>query len=46
MKVFLRGSFIGEGGCFPGGACRKEPSCQHGRYKRCGFDPWVGKIPW
>ena len=17
-----------------------------GRHKRCGFDPWVGKIPW
>jgi hypothetical protein len=21
----------------------KEPACQ---YRRCGFDPWVGKIPW
>ena len=21
----------------------KEPSCQFGR---CGFNPWVGKIPW
>ena len=31
---------------FPGGASGKEPSCQCRRYKRHGFDPWVGKIPW
>ena len=31
---------------FPGGACDKEPTCQCWRCKRCGFDPWVGKIPW
>ena len=24
----------------------KEPICQCGRRKRCGFDPWIGKIPW
>ena len=24
----------------------KEPTCQHKRCKRHGFDPWVGKIPW
>ena len=30
----------------PGGACGKEPACQCTRYKRCGFDPWVGEIPW
>ena len=24
----------------------KEPACQGRRHKRCGFDPWVGKIPW
>ena len=24
----------------------KEPTCQCGRYKRCKFDPWVGKILW
>ena len=24
----------------------KEPICQCGRHKRCGFDPWIGKIPW
>ena len=30
---------------FPGGASGKAPTCQCRRYKRCGFDPWVGKIP-
>ena len=29
-----------------GGASGKEPTCQCRRQKRCGFDPWVGKIPW
>ena len=24
----------------------KEHSCQCRRCKRCGLDPWVGKIPW
>ena len=24
----------------------KEPTCQCRRCKRCGFDLWVGKIPW
>ena len=24
----------------------KEPACQCRRHKRCGFDPWVRKIPW
>ena len=28
---------------FPGGSRGKEPACQ---YRRCEFDPWVGKIPW
>ena len=31
---------------FPGGASDKEPTCQCRRYKRCGFHPWVRKIPW
>ena len=30
---------------FPGGTSGKEPSCQCRRYKRCAFDPWIGKIP-
>ena len=33
-------------GGFPGGTGGKEPTCQCRRRKRCGFDPWVGKIPW
>ena len=31
---------------FLGGASGKEPACQCRRCKRCGFDPWVKKIPW
>ena len=31
---------------FPGGTSGKEPLCQCGRRKRCGFDPWVRKITW
>ena len=23
-----------------------EPTCHCRRIKRCGFDPWVKKIPW
>ena len=30
---------------FPSGASGQEPTCQHQRRKRFGFDPWVGKIP-
>ena len=31
---------------FSGGVSGKEPACQCRRPKRCGLDPWVGKIPW
>ena len=31
---------------FSGGTSSKESACQCRRCKRCGFDPWVGKIPW
>ena len=31
---------------FPTGSSGKEPICQCRRLERCGFDPWVGKIPW
>ena len=30
----------------PDSAGGKEPACQCRRHKRCGFNPWVGKIPW
>ena len=29
---------------FQGGTSGKEPACQCRRCKRCGFNPWVGKI--
>ena len=31
---------------FLGGTSGKEPSCQFRRHKRCGFHPWVRRIPW
>ena len=31
---------------FPGGTHGKEAACQCRRCKRCGFYPWVWKIPW
>ena len=31
---------------FPVGTSDKEPACQCRSCKRCGFNPWVGKIPW
>ena len=31
---------------FPGGASGKESACQYRRWKRHGFNPWVGKISW
>ena len=30
----------------PRGRSGKEPACQRRGHKRCGFDPWVKKIPW
>ena len=43
-----RGSSLFSFSClyFPGGANGKEPACRCRRHKRCGFDSWVGKIPW
>ena len=31
---------------FLGSAVGRESACQCRRHKRCGFHPWVGKIPW
>ena len=31
---------------FPGSFSGKEPTCQCRRFKRQGFNPRVGKIPW
>ena len=44
-KLDYRWSLMGLLG-FPGGTSVKDPTCQCKRYKRCRFDPWVGKIPW
>ena len=30
----------------PSGSADKEYACQSRRYKRLGFESWVGKIPW
>ena len=30
----------------PNGSTSKEPTCQCKRCTRCGFSPWVVKIPW
>ena len=30
----------------PGGASGKESTCQCTRHRRCGFNPWAGKINW
>ena len=27
------------------GTGSKEPAGQHRRYKRCGFEPWLGRSP-
>ena len=32
--------------CLQCGTCGKEPPCQRGKHKKCGFDFWVEKIPW
>ena len=31
---------------FSGDASGNESTCQNRRCKRCGFDPWVGEMPW
>ena len=34
-----------EGGLL-GHSSGKESTCQCTGHRRCGFDPWVGKVPW
>ena len=43
--MFTEALFIIVKGC-SSGISGKELICQCRRYKRPGFDPWVGKIPW
>ena len=40
----MRANVVNKG--FPGDTSGKEPSFQCRRLKRCGFDPWIRKIPW
>ena len=30
----------------PGWHRGKGPACQRRRHRRCGFSPWIGRIPW
>ena len=46
MTPFLSGHSVGYVEGFPDGAGGKKAACQCRRHKRCGFDPWVGEIPW
>ena len=41
VKLYRPFHYVTKG--FLGG---KESTCQCSSCKRCGFDPWVGKIPW
>ena len=41
IVILILNTFLG----FPGGAV-KESACQCRRYKKHGYDPWVGKILW
>ena len=45
MTPFLSGQPVGYVEGFPDGAGGKKAACQCRRHKRCGFDPWVRKIP-
>ena len=45
--MFLKQNCLGSNSDLStGGTGGKEPTCQCGRHKRGGFDPWVGKLPW
>ena len=44
FACFVRTHILSKG--FANGISGEEPTCQCRRHKRCGFHPWVGKIPW
>ena len=44
LEKFLCHLFTSLG--IPGGSAVKNPAYQCRRHRRCGFDPWVRKIPW
>ena len=43
---FQFGHYCWQRSDFPGDSLVKLFACQCGRCRRCGFEPWVGKIPW
>ena len=44
-KIYLPAS-LSQGGAFQVQLVVKNPPVIAGEIMRCGFDPWVGKIPW
>ena len=46
IKRTERLKYTGEVSELPRWLSGKESHYQCGRCRRCGFDPWVGKIPW
>ena len=51
MPLLLVPSLVTGSPCFPGAFCValtqcKKSTCQCRRHRRCGFDPWIGKILW
>ena len=46
MNLFIDSSLVVLCQGFPDGSAGKESACQCKRHKRCGFDPWVVKVPW
>ena len=44
IQMFIPNSETSAG--FPGGTSGKETAFQCRKHKRCGFNPWVEKIPW
>ena len=45
IEICICHSFVNPAG-LPRWCYGKEPACQSRRHKRCGFHPWVGKMPW
>ena len=46
-KISLMQIYSGKGlDWLPRWLSSKESACQCWRRRRCGFNPWVGKIPW
>ena len=46
QKKFSDLSLIPKSMGFSGSSSGKECACRCRRHKKCGFDPWIGRIPW